>query len=62
MRSNFLQSLIVTEFQAVEAYYSLDMTKAKYSISILSFVEIENVSIQIKLNNFTACEKRKLTW
>jgi hypothetical protein len=33
MRSSLLESVIVTEFQAPEAYSSLDLTKAKYSIS-----------------------------
>jgi hypothetical protein len=45
MRSSLLESVIVTKFQATEAYSSMDLTKAKYSISRLSMVEIENVSV-----------------
>jgi hypothetical protein len=61
MRSSILESVIVTEFQATEAYSSLDLTKAKYSISRLSIVEQESVSVRINPNNFIACEKRKST-
>jgi hypothetical protein len=35
MRSRFLESVIVTEFQVTEAYSGLDVTKRKYSISRL---------------------------
>lgn len=35
--------MIVTEFQAAEAYSGLDLTKTKYSISRLSMAENENV-------------------
>jgi hypothetical protein len=41
-RSSLLESVIVTAFQATEAYSSLDLTKAKYSIRRLSMVEKEN--------------------
>jgi hypothetical protein len=34
IRPNLLQSIIVTEFQATEAYSSLDLTKAKRSNSL----------------------------
>jgi hypothetical protein len=40
-----LESVIVTEFQVTEEYPSLDLGKAKYSISRLSVVEKENVSV-----------------
>jgi hypothetical protein len=43
-RSSLLESVIVTEFQATEAYSSLDLTKAKYSISRLYMVEKKNVN------------------
>jgi hypothetical protein len=43
MLSNLLESVIVRESQATEAYSSLDLTKAKYSISKLSMVEKENI-------------------
>jgi hypothetical protein len=54
-RSSLLESVIVTEFQATEAYSSLDLTKAKYSISRLSMVEKENVSVRINPNSLIAC-------
>jgi hypothetical protein len=38
-----LESVIVTDFQATEAYSSLGLTKTKYSIIRLSVVEMENV-------------------
>jgi hypothetical protein len=57
-----LESVTVTEFQATEAYSNLDLTKAKYSISILyGMVEKENVIAKISPSNFSACEKRKST-
>jgi hypothetical protein len=59
--SSLLESLTVTEFQATEAYSSLDLTKAKYSISTLSMVEKENVSVRINPNSFIASEKTKST-
>jgi hypothetical protein len=49
MLSSLLDSVIVTEFQATEAYSSLDLTKAKYSISRLFMVEKQNASIRIFL-------------
>jgi hypothetical protein len=61
MPSSLLESVIVTEFQATDAYSSLDLTKAKYSIGRLSMVEKENVSLRINANNFFACEERKST-
>jgi hypothetical protein len=39
MRSGLLESAIVTELQAAEAYSSTDLDKAKYSIGRLSAVE-----------------------
>jgi hypothetical protein len=61
MGSSLLESLTVTEFQATKAHSSLDSTKAKYSLSRLSMVERENVSVRINPNNFTAYGKRKST-
>jgi hypothetical protein len=61
MRSSLLESAIITEFQATEAYSSLDMTKADYSISRLSMVKKENVIVGINLINFTKCEKGNST-
>jgi hypothetical protein len=52
-----LESVIVTEFQATEAYSILDLTKAKCSINRLTVVEKENVSVRINPINFIACEK-----
>jgi hypothetical protein len=43
MHSSLLESVIVIEFHATEAYSSLDVTKEKYSTSKLSQVENENV-------------------
>jgi hypothetical protein len=51
--------MIVTEFQATEAHSSLDLAKAKYSISKPSLVEMENVISRINPNNFVACEKKR---
>jgi hypothetical protein len=59
MRSSLLGPVIVTELHATEAYPSLDLTKAIYSISRLSALENETVSAQINPKNFIACEKRK---
>jgi hypothetical protein len=59
--SSLLESVIVKELQATEAYSSLDLTKAKYSISRLSMVEKENISVPINPDSFNACEKRKST-
>jgi hypothetical protein len=53
-RSSLLESVIVTEFQATEAYSSLDLTKAQNSMSRLSKVEKENVSVRINPNSFIA--------
>jgi hypothetical protein len=61
MHSSLLESVIVTEFQATEAYSSFDLTKAKYRISRLYIVEKENVSLRINPNNFIAREKIKST-
>jgi hypothetical protein len=57
-RSRLLESVIVIEFQAAEAYSSLDLTKAKYSISRLSMAEKENIIARISPSNFSAREKR----
>jgi hypothetical protein len=59
MRSRLLESVIVTEFQATEAYSSLDLTKEKYSISKASMVQKKSLSVRINPNNFVAHEKRK---
>jgi hypothetical protein len=47
MCSSLLESVIIKEFQATEAYSSLDLTKAKYNISRLSMMEKEYVIVQI---------------
>jgi hypothetical protein len=56
---SLMESLIVTEFQATEAYSSLDLTKAKYSISRLLKLEKSNVISQIIPSNFNACGKNR---
>jgi hypothetical protein len=56
-RPSLLKSVAVTEFQATEAYSNLDLTKAKNSISRLSKVEKENVSVRINPNSFIAREE-----
>jgi hypothetical protein len=61
VHSSLLETVIITEFQATEAYSSLDLTNAKYSISKLSEVEKGKVVVQISPSNFSACEKRKST-
>jgi hypothetical protein len=61
VRSSLLESAIVTEFQAAEAYSSFDLTKAKYGISRMAMVENENVIVRSNPNNFNAREKRKST-
>jgi hypothetical protein len=60
-RSSLLESVILREFQATGAHSSLDLTKAKYSISRLSTVEKENESVRINPSNFIAGEKGKST-
>jgi hypothetical protein len=59
-----LESVIVTEFQATEAYFSWDPAKAKYSISKLSEVEKRNGVVRISQSNFSAREKsiQKSRW
>jgi hypothetical protein len=47
--------------QATEAYSSSDLTKAKYSISRLSTVVKETVTVQISPSNFNAAERIKST-
>jgi hypothetical protein len=54
-----LESVIVTQFQATEAYSSLDLTKAKYSISRLPVVGKENAIVRISPRNFSAREKTR---
>jgi hypothetical protein len=61
MRSSLLESVTITEFQATEAYSSVDLAKAKYSSSRLSTVEKDNDIVRIRSINFSACEKRKST-
>jgi hypothetical protein len=56
-----LESVIVTEFQATEAYSSFDPTKAKYSINRLPKVEKERMILRINPSKFIASEKRELT-
>jgi hypothetical protein len=57
--SRLLESVIVTEFQATGAYSSLELTKAKYSISRVSMLEKENISKRIDRNNSSAREKNE---
>jgi hypothetical protein len=52
MRSNLLESVIVTVVQAVEAHCSLDLAKAKYIILRLSMMEKEIVIVQINSSNY----------
>jgi hypothetical protein len=59
--SSLLESVIVTEPQATEAYSNLDLTKAKHSISRLYMIENENVRVRINPNNFIAYEKIEST-
>jgi hypothetical protein len=57
---SLLESVTVTEFQVTEAYSSLDLTKAKYSIRRLSMVENKNVSVRINPSSFIVREKTKI--
>jgi hypothetical protein len=61
VRSNLLESVTVTVLLATESYWSLDLAKAKYSISRRSEVEKENVIVRISHSSFSACEIRKST-
>jgi hypothetical protein len=45
--SSLLESVIVTKVQPTEAYSSSDLAKARYSISILSKVKKESVTVRI---------------
>jgi hypothetical protein len=53
-----LETIIIREFHATEAYSSLDLTKAKYRISRLSIMEKKTVIIRINPINSTASEKK----
>jgi hypothetical protein len=55
-----LEPVILTEFQATEAYFSLDLIKAKYSISRQSTMEAEEVIALNNPSNLIACDKRNL--
>jgi hypothetical protein len=61
MRSSRLESVIMADFQATEAYASLDLTKAKCSISGLSKVEKKKFIVRISPSNFGAYEQIKST-
>jgi hypothetical protein len=50
--------VLVTEFQATEAYSNFDLTSAEYNVKRLSVVEKEKVIVRISPNNFNACEDR----
>jgi hypothetical protein len=50
MRSSLSESVTITEFQATEAYTSLNLTKAKYHISRLAMVENKMKIIIIIIN------------
>jgi hypothetical protein len=60
MRSSSSESVILTEFQATEAYSCFDLTKAKYSIGKLPEVG-KNVILRINHSNFSACDEGKST-
>jgi hypothetical protein len=47
MRSNLLESVFLTEFEATESDSSVDMTKAKYSTSGLSKVKVKGKAIPV---------------
>jgi hypothetical protein len=58
MRSSSLESVIITKFQATKAYLGLDLTEAKYSISILPKMEKENLIVLISPSNLSSSEKK----
>jgi hypothetical protein len=61
IHSSLLASVAVNVFHATEAYSSLDVTKVKYNVRILSVVEKEKVMKRIRPNNFKDCEDIKST-
>jgi hypothetical protein len=61
MRSSLLECVIVTEFQATEAYSSLDLTKAKYSI--IDCVRLERKMLLCELAQVrSAPRNRAVNW
>jgi hypothetical protein len=58
MRSSLFDVVTVTEFKAIEAYSSLILIKAKYSISRLSALGNGNVIVWMDPSNSTEYEKK----
>jgi hypothetical protein len=54
MHSRLLTPEVVKVFHETEAYSSLDLTKVKYNVRILSVVEKQKVMTRIRPNNFTS--------
>jgi hypothetical protein len=59
MSSGLLESVTVTEFQAINAYSSLHLTKEKYRIYRLSVAKKKNSIIRISPNNLIAYENNQ---
>jgi hypothetical protein len=56
MPSGLFNTIIIRGFQTTNAYMSLDLTKAKCSITRMSKVE-KDVIMRISHGIFSACEK-----
>jgi hypothetical protein len=54
-----LNSIISIEFHATETYLSLDLIKAKSSLTNLPEVEKEHVLLQINLSSIIVCGKEQ---
>jgi hypothetical protein len=54
-----LNPTIAVEFHARETYLSLDLIKAKLSLTDLPEVEKEHVLLQINLSNIIVCVKEQ---
>jgi hypothetical protein len=61
MRSSFLASVDVIEFQTTEAYSNLDLTNVKYSTCKQSREEDLKVVERIRPNSFMHSENMKST-
>jgi hypothetical protein len=59
MRSSLLESVNVTEFQATEAYYSSDLTKAEHSNSRLSMGQKGNICVLYVLTLIISLHMKK---
>jgi hypothetical protein len=61
MRSSFLESVAVMEFQTTEAYYSLGLTNTAYKTNKQSNEEKLRVKERIRPRSLTHLKKKKST-